>query len=82
MRNCCGSLCNDNKTNKALYHTFVTTYGVNPHVGIVQSKVTMGYILKNVNFVPHFILKSVILHRYFILKSVFNPCCSVSSVMK
>ncbi len=31
------------KTNKALYHTFITTYGVahNLHSGIVQSEVTM-----------------------------------------
>lgn len=30
------------KTNKALYHTFITTYGVvrNLHCGIVQSEVT------------------------------------------
>ena len=31
------------KTNKALYHTFITTYGIarNLHSGIVQSEVTM-----------------------------------------
>lgn len=31
------------KTNKALYQTFITTYGVahNLHSGIVQSEVTM-----------------------------------------
>ena len=36
------------KTNKALYHTFITTYGVahNLHSGIVQSEVTMEDLFK------------------------------------